>query len=131
MLKLSGIIFLLLFSQVFAIEVTVVNKDVDYKELLTKEILIKADVDSVKKLCEPIPYSELITNKYLAKRYMKKGTVICDRDVEEYEKKSVLFNFGTIQIEKYGKIIFENDEYIKIKDNDGNVEKIYKDGRIE
>lgn len=53
------------------------------------------------------------------------------KDLDKDKNNSVLFNFGSIQIERPGKIIFENDEYIRIKREDGQVEKIYKDGRIE
>ena len=132
MLKLSLLFFIVAnFFQLYALDVTVVTKDVDYKEILSKEFFVKARVNEVKKLCKPVSYDELVNNKYIAKRYLKENSIICTRDIEKYDKKSVVFNFGTIQIERYGKIIFENDEYIRIKGDDGKVEKIYKDGRIE
>ena len=41
----------------------------------------------------------------------------------------MIFNFGNIQIEQNGEIIFQNDKYITIKKNNGKVKKIYKNGQ--
>ena len=73
--------------EVITIEVTVVNKDVDYKELLTKEILIKTDVDSVKKLCEPNERNpnvrsnpnQMVTPKTIVENGISKNIVRCDK----------------------------------------------------
>ena len=35
------------------------------------------------------------------------------------------------KIEKKGRIIFENNEFIRIKNLDGTIEQIYKDGRLK
>lgn len=133
MLKLKAffIIWIFLSLNLFAVDVIVNNKDIDYKELISKSKLYKAKVKSVKKYCVPVKASDFNKKKFRATRYLKKGTILCTKDIELDKNNSVLFNFGSIQIEKQGKIIFENDEYIRIKRDDGKIEKIYKDGRIE
>ncbi len=132
MLRLKSL-FLILFlsSSVYSIEVLITNSKINYKETIDIKKLSSKNVLSVRKFCIPITIKDLETNKYLAKRYLKKNTILCANDIEKYSKKSVLFNFGLIQIEKEGKIIFENDDYIKIKRSNGKIDKIYKDGRIQ
>ncbi len=132
MLRLKSLFIIFLFSMnVHAIEVIVTNSKINYKEIIDIKRLSSSNVLSVKKFCIPITIKDLQGKKYIAKRYLKKGTVLCKKDISLYEKKSVLFNFGIIEIEKQGKIIFENDDYIKIKRIDGEIEKIYKDGRLQ
>ncbi|XOB61602.1 hypothetical protein ACMC56_13485 [Campylobacterota bacterium DY0563] len=132
MLKLKILVLMFFLSfQAFGIEVLVTKKDIDYKELISLDDLYKSNVTSVKKFCEPVGENDFRTTKYRASRYLRKGTVICTKDLDKDKNNSVLFNFGSIQIERPGKIIFENDEYIRIKREDGQIEKIYKDGRIE
>lgn len=132
MLKLKIVLFTLIFSiNLFAVDVLVNSIDLNFKEEITKSKVYKTTVKEVTRYCTPVTISEFKNNKYRAARYLKKGSIICTKDVEADDGKSVLFNFGSIQIEQPGKIIFENDEYIKIRKNDGKVEKIYKDGRIE
>ena len=132
MLRLRSLLLVLFFSlEVFAIEAVVTTSKINYKEIITSSKITAGNVSSVKKYCIPMQISDFKEKKYIAKRYLKKGTTLCAKDVEEYTKNSILFNFGAIQIEKPGKIIFENDKYIKIKRIDGKVEKIYKDGRLQ
>ena len=132
MLRLKSLFIVILFSaNLYSIEVIVTNSKINYKELIDIKKLSSANVLSVKKFCIPVTLSELNENKYISKRYLRKGTVLCKKDITLYKKKSVLFNFGVIEIEKQGKIIFENDEYIKIKRIDGQVDKIYKDGSLQ
>ena len=40
----------------------------------------------------------------------------------------MIFDFGNIEIEKDGKVIKDTKQYVRIKNNDGTIEKIYKDG---
>lgn len=129
-LKVFILLFFLSFK-LFAIDVLVNKKDINFKEELSASKLYKTSVNNVRKYCTPLSIKKFQEKKYRASRYLKKGTVICTKDVYEDKNNKILFNFGAIQIEKPGKIIFENDEYIKIKRSDGKVEKIYKDGRIE
>lgn len=123
-------ITLLLSTNLYSIEVVVTKSRINYNEVIDPAKLKKANVLSVKKFCIPLSLEDFQETEYIATHFMREGFVICAKDVKKYQKNSVLFNFGSIQIEKDGKKIFENDEYIKIKRNDGKVEKIYKDGRV-
>lgn len=132
MLRLKTLLVITFFSiNLCAIEVVKTTKDIDYHEIIDASMLIPANVSSVKKYCIPLEISNFKSNKLLAKRYLRKGTILCSKDVEEYTKKSVLFNFGAIEVERPGEVVYENDEYIKIKKIDGKIEKIYKDGRLQ
>lgn len=132
MLRLRSLFVLFFLSlNLYSIEVVVTNTIINYKEKVDIKKLSSANVLSVKKFCIPITIQDLETKKFMAKRYLRKGTILCTNDIEEFSKNSVLFNFGTIQIEKEGKVIFENNEYIRIKKPDGKIEKIYKDGRLQ
>jgi hypothetical protein len=53
------------------------------------------------------------------------------KDVKKSDNESIIFNFGGVKIEKKGKIIYENKDFIRIKNIDGTIEQIYKDGRIK
>lgn len=132
MLKLSSIfIIFLFFNNAFAIDVVVTKKNIDYNEIIDKNMIQKANASNLKRHCIPVSYNEIANKKFQATHYMKKGYVICTSDVKEYKKESVLFDFGAIQIEKHGEIIFENDDYLRIRKNNGEIEKIYKDGRLK
>lgn len=127
------IFFLILFFSLnlFAIEVVVVTSKINYKELISISKLSASNISKVKKYCIPMNIKDFKSEQYNAKRFLKKGTIICEKDVEKYSKNSVLFNFGGIEVEKPGKIIYENDKFIKIKKLNGKIEKIYKDGRLQ
>lgn len=125
------VFFLFINLNLFANGILIANKNIAYKSELSQEDLTTVSNAFKKKYCEPITLEMIKDKKYITKRYIKKGTVICKDDITVYKKNSVIFNFGSIQIERNGKLIFENDEYIKIKKDNGDIEKIYKDGRIE
>jgi len=133
MLRLSGLLILIAIfsSKLFAIDVVIAKNDIHFNEFITLEMITPGKVQNVKRHCNPTTINDFKTKKLQATHYMKKGFVICKDDVKEFNNKSVLFNFGSIEIEKNGKIIFENDEYIRIKKSNGDIEKIYKDGRIK
>lgn len=132
MLRLRSLFLLIFFSlNLYSIEVVVTTSKINYKETISPSKLSTKEISSVRKYCIPMKISDFQKEKYTAKRYLKKGTVLCTRDVESFSKNSVLFKFGTIEIETPGKIIYENDKYIKIKRADGEIEKIYKDGRLQ
>lgn len=133
MLRLSSLlIFIAIFSsKLFAINVVIAKNDIHFNEFITLEMIASGKVQNVKRHCTPTTINDFKTKKLQATHYMKKGYVICQDDVKEHNEKSVLFNFGSIEIEKSGKIIFENDDYIRIKKSNGDIEKIYKDGRIK
>lgn len=129
-LKFSIIsIFIIFISNLFAFEVIVSKEDMTFRTQLTPENLEVKDTKVLPDNCRPLKLEELKNNKYLSSKYIKKNQIICLDDVKKIVKKSVVFNFGSIQIETDGKIIYENDEYIRIKKDNGKIEKIYKDGK--
>lgn len=130
MLRLSLSIFFLLINS-YAIDIIVPKKTINYKSILSITDLSLKKVATIPKVCKPLTLDNIQRNKYQAKHLLYKGRVICLKDVKIYKKESVVFKFGALEIEKNGKIIFENDEFIRIKRNDGKIEKIYKNGRIE
>ena len=117
--------------KLFAIDVVVAKQNIHFNEFITLKMITTSSVPSVKRHCIPATIEDFRTKKLQATHYMKRGYVICQDDIKEFDKKSILFNFGAIEIEKNGKIIFENDDYIRIKKSNGDIEKIYKDGRLK
>ncbi|MDD2640738.1 MAG: hypothetical protein WCY75_09665 [Sulfurimonadaceae bacterium] len=126
------ILLLLIFSStLFSYEVLTTRKDIKFKEKITKENLVLKQVDTLSKNCTPLSLQELDNGVFTASHYIFKDSILCSNDVVKYEKESVIFDFGSLQIEHEGKIIYENDQYIRIKKQDGTIEKIYKNGKIE
>ncbi len=110
-------------------EVFVATKNIKFKEKVGKNnTVIRTFTTKIK--CEPLSVSEFEKGDFRTTHFIFKDSVLCVEDVQKYEKESVVFDFGNFEIEKEGKILFENDEYLRIKKEDGEVEKIYKDGRI-
>ncbi|PHO09998.1 hypothetical protein CPG37_06560 [Malaciobacter canalis] len=130
MLKLSFLL-IFMFLNANAIDVLVAKKAIHYKSIVDPSDLMLRKVDSVEKYCKPLKLADLNNKKYEALHYIRKSSVICTKDVKPYKKEAVVFKFGALEIEKRGEIIFQNDEYIRIKRSDGKIEKIYKDGRVE
>lgn len=131
-LKLSFLIItVLLISNVQAMNVIVAKEHIKYKEKISVTKLVFRSVEQIRKKCDPITLKYLEGKKLIAAHHINKGTIICKDNLTTYQKKSVLFNFGAIQIEKNAKVINENDEYIMIKNENGKKDKIYKDGRIK
>lgn len=128
-LKLS--LFFLLSIKLMAISVLVANESINYEEKLESSKVKMINVDEIKKMCVPLTLSQLQNEEYITTHYINKGSIICLSDVKKYKNNTVLFNFGDLQIERKGKIIYENDEFIRIKNLDGTIEKIYKDGRLK
>lgn len=128
--------FLLVFvcfniMNLFAIDVLVAKVDIKYKESIDTTMLIQKKASKVYRHCVPVTLNDLSKSQYLTTHYISKGTILCTKDILKYEKSSVLFDFGSLQIEKDGKIIRDTSQYIKIKKPNGKIEKIYKDGRVE
>lgn len=134
-LKLKhNIIILSLFAfsfNSFAIDVIVATSKINYKEKIDSSKLRLSKVNELKKSCKALTLKIYNSDTFIAKHVIKKGSIICLKDIKTSKQESVIFKFGSLQIEKEGKILFENNEYIRIKKNDGKVEKIYKDGTIK
>ena len=61
--------------------------------------------------------------------HINKNSIVCEKSVRSTENNEIIFNFGGVKIVKKGKIIYENEEFIRFKNLDGTIEQIYKDGR--
>ena len=129
-LKLSFFIFLLNLN-LFAISVLVSKKSIAFEEKLDNSKVVVQNVTEINKACLPLKLSELQNEDYITTHHINKNTIICSKDVKKYENESIVFNFGGLKIEKKGKIIYENKDFIRIKNVDGTIEQIYKDGRIK
>lgn len=129
-LKLSFIV--LLFNiNLFALSVLISKEAINYEEKLDSSKLIVQNVDEIHKSCIPLKLSELQNEEYVTLHHINKNTIICLKDVKKYENESIIFNFGGLKIEKKGKIIYENKDFIRFKNIDGTIEQIYKDGRTK
>lgn len=129
-LRLS-LVFILFYCNLIAITVLIAKKPINFEEKIEISKLKLKNVSYIIKSCKPLKFNQVKNQEYLSTHYINKGSIICLKDVKKYLDNSVLFNFGSLQIEKKGKIIYENEEFIRIKKLDGKIEKIYKDGRLK
>ena len=128
------IIFLFLIDSLFAsIElVPIAIKNINYKQKIFKEhykLVRYNDLNKKKyniRCKEYLKIEELQSNKYRAKHYIRKDKAICKRDLFVSSSNKIKFNFGFLEIEKDGEVIKETSKYIRIKNADGTIEKIYK-----
>lgn len=129
-LRLS--LFVLFFTiEIFATTVLVSSEAIKFEEKIDASKVKVQNISNLNKNCEPLTLTSLQNEEYITTHYINKNTVICTKDVKKQQNNIVVFNFGGVRIEKKGKIIFENNEFIKIKNLDGTIEQIYKDGRIK
>ena len=129
-LRLSLLVFFINLN-LFAFSVLVSKGSVGFEEKLDSSKVVVQEISELNKACEPLKLSELESEVYITTHYINKNTVICTKDVKKYDNESIIFNFGGLRIEKKGKIIYENKDFIRFKNIDGTVEQIYKDGRIK
>ena len=129
-LKLS-LLCLLLSVNSYAISVLIAKESINFEEKIDSSKLIVQNVSDISKACIPLKLSDIQNQDYITTHFINKNTIICQKDVKDYKDTGVVFNFGGVKIEKKGKIIYENDEFIRIKNLDGSIEQIYKDGRIK
>ncbi len=111
-----------------AILVVKSSTNIRYQEEISSSNVHLEYVNNVKRSCSPVTKKEIIKNKYSAKVFFRKGRIICKKDVYSKHNNILIFDFGTIEIEKSGKIIRETNDYIRVKDSTGKVNKIYKNG---
>lgn len=128
-LKLSFSFLLALNS--LAVTVVVSQEPIKFEEKIDASMLKVKDVPSLAKNCKPISLTQIESDEYLSSHYINKNTIICERDIKKNGDNAIIFNFGGVRIEKKGKIIFENNDFIRFKNLDGTIEQIYKDGRIK
>ena len=129
-LKLS-LLCLLLSVNSYAISVLIAKESINFEEKIDSSKLIVQNVSDISKACIPLKLSDIQKQDYVTTHFINKNTIICQKDVKDYKDTGVVFNFGGVKIEKKGKIIYENDEFIRIKNLDGTIEQIYKDGRTK
>ena len=129
-LKLS---FLCLFLSIntFAIDVLISKDAIKIKEKIDASKLKLQNINEINKACIPLTLDEIQNEEYISSHYINKNTIICQKDVKKQNDEGIVFNFGGLKIEKKGKIIYENNEFIRIKNLDGTIEQIYKDGRTK
>ena len=129
-LKLSFIVFLLNIN-LFAINVLVSKKTIAFEEKIDISQVEVKEMSEINKFCIPLKMTDIQESNYISTHHINKNTVICMKDVKKSENESIVFNFGGLKIEKKGKIIYENKDFIRIKNADGTIEQIYKDGRLK
>ena len=129
-LRLSFIVFILNLN-LFATSVLVSKNSIAFEEKLDSSKVIVQDVSDINKSCVPLTLQDLETEDYITSHHINKNIIICTKDIKKYEAETIVFNFGGLKIEKKGKIIYENKDFIRFKNIDGTVEQIYKDGRIK
>ena len=110
--------------------VPLANKDIKYKAKIYSSDFRLVQADEKKYRCKKyLDINLLKQNKYYAKHFIKKNKPICEKSVFIPQIGSIRFKFGNLEIEREGTIIRETDTYIRIKNPDGTIDKIYKDGR--
>jgi len=125
------IINLFLLCNLFASnnKIVLVSKmNIEYKESITKRNTLLKQIQSSKLRCTPFYYKNMKNTHFVASHYISSGKVICKKDLKILKSSNIKFNFGNIEIEQSGKIIYETDNYIKFKKSNGKIEKIYKNG---
>jgi hypothetical protein len=121
------IIFIFLLN-INASEVLVSKVNINYKSILDANNLYMQNIEKNIR-CTTFDKKLLKKSKYQAKRYIIKGTPICYKDVQKVVIDQVKFDFGNIEIQRVGKVVSENKDYVKIKNYDGKIIKIYKNGQ--
>ena len=129
-LKLSSLC-LFLSINTFAIDVLISKDAIKFEEKINASKLKLQNINEINKACIPLTLDEIQNEEYISSHYINKNTIICQKDVKKQNDEGIVFNFGGLKIEKKGKIIYENNEFIRIKNLDGTIEQIYKDGRTK
>ena len=109
--------------------IPLVNKVVNYKSKIYSYNTRLVKIDKKYKCKKYIDIAILKKNKYFAKHYIGINKALCLEDVYIPKINKVKFKFGNLEIEKEAELIKETKNYIKIKNVDGTIEKIYIDGR--
>ncbi len=126
----SFFLLLLFSSSLFSVQLVPMSKKaIKYKEKIYSHDVYFIEASEKYSCKEYLVPSLLKQNLYYARRYIQKNRAICDKDVIYKQKNTIQFKFGNVIIEKEGELLKETDEYIKIKNSDGKIIKIYKDGK--
>lgn len=124
------IAFTLLITIASGVQLVPMSKNsIKYKEKIYSHDIYFIEASQKYNCKEYLVPSLLKQNLYHAKRHIQKNKPICEKDAVYKKKNIVRFRFGSLIIEKEGELLKETDEYIKIKNSDGKITKIYKDGK--
>lgn len=129
-LKLSFLAILLNIT-LEATSVIVAKEAIKLDEQIVASKIRVQNSANVNKSCEPISLNDIQNEIYIAKHYINKNTIICKKSIKQFSDETIVFNFGGLEIERKGKIIYENKDFIRFKNLDGTIEQIYKDGRLK
>ena len=116
-----------LFSQTIQV-VPISNKVIGFKAKIYSSDVRLIRVNDKYFCKEYIDIKILKQNKYFAKHYIAKNKPLCKKDLFVPISRRIAFQFGNLEIEKDGEVIRETEKYIKIKNLNGKIEKIYKNG---
>ena len=122
------LIYILIIINLNASLILVSNKDIQYKEVINNDNLQYLSSNKNTR-CNLFDIELLKKDKYQAKHFIFKNKPICNKDVQKIVINKIQYDFGNILIQRDGKVIGENKKYIKIKNYDGKIEKIYKNGQ--
>ncbi|MBD3841570.1 MAG: hypothetical protein IE909_06735 [Campylobacterales bacterium] len=110
-------------------KVVVSSKSINWKGSVTTSNTKVMMANSDYNCKEYIDFKNLDNLNLRAKHYILPNRAICVDDVYTQSNNKIKFSFGSVEIEKDGELIKETDEYIKFRNPNGSIEKIYKDGR--
>lgn len=116
-------------SYLFAISVFVTKEAIKYEEKIDISKLEQKEFDTIPRTCTPLTLEDLQNGEFITTHHINKNSIVCQKSVRSTENNEIIFNFGGVKIVKKGKIIYENEEFIRFKNLDGTIEQIYKDGR--
>ncbi|MDY0051106.1 MAG: hypothetical protein RBR65_01080, partial [Aliarcobacter sp.] len=119
-LKLS-FFFFFLYVNSFAVSVLISKESINFEEKIDSSKLRLQNISELTKSCIPLKLNEIQNEEYISTHYINKNSIICHKDVKKYRDSGIVFNFGGVKIEKKGKIIYENSEFIRIKNLDGTI----------
>jgi len=105
------------------------NKSIHYKSKIYSYDVRLVQANKKYKCRKYIDIIKLKENKYFALHYIAKNRAICAKDVYIPQFNTIKFKFGNLEIEREGTILKETDKYIRVKNIDGTIQKIYKDGK--
>ncbi|MDC0932355.1 hypothetical protein OAR97_00775 [Arcobacteraceae bacterium] len=105
------------------------NKSINFKNKIYSQDVRLIQITGKNPCKKYLDIKTLKKNKYFTTHYIGKNKPLCAKDVYIREMNKVNFRFGNLEIEKEAELIRETKSYIKIKNLDGTIEKIYTDGR--
>ena len=128
-MKILLVLLIFVFNNINADEILISNVNIKYKEHLNYDNLSITNTDK-RVRCIMFNKNNLNQNTYEAKHYILKNRPICAKDVKISTNNKIRYDFGNIIIERNGEVVGETKKFIKIKNNDGSIDKIYKNGQV-